>query len=155
MHKEPGKEETILIVNPDETAGTLLVVTGDEPDPITDLAPTGGDGCRPTGRRGRSAPAGVPFIVMQDLKTTRCRALFRPAADRPRRPVPNHRVGPGRRLQRRGDQQQRGESGHAIQLASGTGPLSPGKTRIGATWRSRSLHCDKTTSPRRAAPVRL
>jgi hypothetical protein len=71
VHPEPGKDEAILIVNQDETAGTLLAVKGDEPDPISITLQLAGT---VTGRlvdeEGRPRP-NVPFVVMQDLKTTR------------------------------------------------------------------------------------
>jgi hypothetical protein len=35
VHTDPGKDEPILVVNPDETAGTMFVAKGDEPDPIS------------------------------------------------------------------------------------------------------------------------
>jgi hypothetical protein len=71
VHPEPGKSEAILIVNQDETAGALLAVKGDEPDPIAITLQTAG---RVNGRlvdeEGRPRP-NVPFVVMQDLTNTR------------------------------------------------------------------------------------
>ncbi len=71
VHTDPGKDETILVVNPDETAGTLFVVTGNEPDPISiTLQPAGTVVGRLVDEEGRPRP-NVPFIVIQDLKTSR------------------------------------------------------------------------------------
>jgi RNA polymerase sigma factor (sigma-70 family) len=71
VHPEPGKDEMILVVNPDESAGTLLAVKGDESDPITITLQTAGT---VTGRlvdeEGRPRPH-VPFAVTQDLTSTR------------------------------------------------------------------------------------
>ena len=71
VHTDPGKEEPISVVNPDETGGTLLVVKGDEPDPISiTLQPAGTVTGRLVDEKGRPRP-NVPFVVMQDLKTAR------------------------------------------------------------------------------------
>ena len=75
VHPEPDADEAILVVNQDETAGTLLMVKGDEPDPIAITLQSAGT---VTGRlvdeEGRPRP-NVPFVVMQDLKTTRFERL--------------------------------------------------------------------------------
>jgi hypothetical protein len=75
VHPDPDTDEAILVVNQDETAGTLLAVKGDEPDPIAITLQTAGT---VTGRlvdeEGRPRP-NVPFLVMQDLKTTRFERL--------------------------------------------------------------------------------
>jgi RNA polymerase sigma factor (sigma-70 family) len=75
VHPDPDADEAILVVNQDETAGTLLTVKGNEPDPIAITLQTAGT---VTGRlvdeEGRPRP-NVPFVVMQDLKTTRFERL--------------------------------------------------------------------------------
>ena len=71
MHPDPGKNEAILVVNEDGTAGRLLTVKGDEADPIAiTLQPTGTVAGRLVDEEGRPRP-NVPFVVMQDLKTVR------------------------------------------------------------------------------------
>jgi hypothetical protein len=71
VHTDPGKDEPILVVNPDETAGTMFVAKGDEPDPISvTLQPAATVTGRLVDVKGRPRPD-VPFVVMQDLKTTR------------------------------------------------------------------------------------
>jgi RNA polymerase sigma factor (sigma-70 family) len=71
VHTDPGKEEPILVVNRDETAGALLVVKGNEPDPISiTLQPAATVTGRLVDEKGRPRPD-VPFVVMQDLKTIR------------------------------------------------------------------------------------
>ena len=71
VHPKPGKNETVLVVREDESAGTVLVVKGDESDPISiTLQPTGTVTGRLVDDEGRPR-LNVPFAVMQDLKTTR------------------------------------------------------------------------------------
>jgi hypothetical protein len=71
VHTDPGKDEPILVVNPNEAAGALLEVRGDEPDPISlSLQPAGTVTGRLVDDEGQPRQ-GVPFVVVQDLKTTR------------------------------------------------------------------------------------
>jgi hypothetical protein len=71
VHTDPGKDEPILVVNPDETAGTMFVAKGNEPDPISvTLQPAATVTGRLVDEKGRPRPD-VPFVVMQDLKTIR------------------------------------------------------------------------------------
>jgi RNA polymerase sigma factor (sigma-70 family) len=71
VHPDPDTDQSILIVNRDETAGKLIVVKGDEADPISITLQSAGT---VTGRlvddEGRPRP-NVPFVVMLDLTTTR------------------------------------------------------------------------------------
>ncbi len=75
VHPEPGKEEAILVINQEETAGRLLVVKGHEPDSSSITLQSAGT---VTGRlvdvEGRPRP-NVPFVVMQDLETMRFERL--------------------------------------------------------------------------------
>jgi hypothetical protein len=71
VHTDPGKVEPILVVNPDETAGTMFVAKGNEPDPISvTLQPAATVTGRLVNEKGRPR-LDVPFVVLQDLKTTR------------------------------------------------------------------------------------
>jgi RNA polymerase sigma factor (sigma-70 family) len=72
MHPEPGKDQTVLIVRQDETAGAVLVVKGDEPDPITiKLQATATVTGRLVDEKGRPRP-NVPVVVHQHLQTVNC-----------------------------------------------------------------------------------
>jgi len=71
VHRIPGTDEAILVVQDNEAAGGLLLVKGDEPDPIRiTLEPTGTITGRLVDEEGRPRP-GVPLSVTQDLKTIR------------------------------------------------------------------------------------
>ena len=98
MHTDPGKDEPILVVNPDETAGTLLVVKGDEPDPISiKLEPAG----TVTGRLvDDNGPASSERSLRRHARPqdNAWRAFSRRAADWPRRTVPDQWARRGRFL---------------------------------------------------------
>jgi len=71
IHSQPGTVHAILVDQQDESAGGLLLVNGDEPDPIRmALQPTGSVVGRLVDEEGRPRPS-VPLSVMQDLKTIR------------------------------------------------------------------------------------
>jgi RNA polymerase sigma factor (sigma-70 family) len=74
VHPEPGKELAILVVDRDETAGRLVVVKGDEPDPISiSLQPAGRVIGRLVDDEGRPRP-NVPFavaLVLQSIQRER------------------------------------------------------------------------------------
>jgi len=71
VHTKPGTAQAILVDRPDESAGGLLLVKGDESDPIRlTLQSTGSVIGRLVDEEGRPRPS-VPLRVTEDLKTTR------------------------------------------------------------------------------------
>ena len=68
-HTNPGTKEAILVVDRDETAGRLIVVNGNEPDPISaTLQAAATVKGRLVDEEGRPRP-NVPIVVMQNLKS--------------------------------------------------------------------------------------
>ena len=69
VHPELGKDEEFVVLDQDQTAGALLTVKGDEPDPIRlTLQPVGTVAGRLVDEEGRPRPS-VRFVVMLSLAT--------------------------------------------------------------------------------------
>ena len=95
VHPQPGTAQTILVDQQDESAGGLLLVKGDEPDPIRmTLQPTGSVVGRLVDEEGRPRPS-VPLSVTQDLKTTRFQSFSKFTENGCRRPVPHQGIRSG------------------------------------------------------------
>ncbi len=128
VHANPGKPESIVIVQKKQGLGVHVKIKGDEPDPIrVTLQKTGTVTGRLVDEDGIPRP-NVPFSLMQDdddagTDSTLMELFNRRAQERTRRPVPGRGARRGRPLRVGRDQEERDELFLAVRRLPAQEPL--------------------------------
>ncbi len=148
IHSDPGKAETIVLLQADRSLAAVVELKGDEPDPIqVDLRPAGTVIGRLVDEEGRPRPnieLGLTYQTQFSWPIDGQPGLAS-SRDRPRRPVPDQEPRAGTCLRRSGQEEGRAElllPHRRVSEQELVDRQVRARSRIGVTFRSRAIGLD-------------